>query len=87
MINLKILYFQSEFYYYQHQFTQTGKKNLKKEKKIMENPIDNFWKLKLENVKESLESNNFEVFIADNSVEASKIILEKIIQTIDIKSI
>ena len=53
----------------------------------MKNPIDNFWKLKLENVKESLESNNFEVFIADNSVEASKIVLEKIIPTIDIKSI
>ena len=53
----------------------------------MKNPIDNFWKLKLENVKEALESNNFEVFIADNSVEASKIVLEKIIPTIDIKSI
>jgi L-lactate utilization protein LutB len=53
----------------------------------MENPIDNFWKLKLENVKESLESNNFEVFIADNSVDASKIVLENIIPAIDIKSI
>lgn len=53
----------------------------------MKNPIDNFWKLKLENVKEALESNNFEVYIADNSVEASKIVLEKIIPTIDIRSI
>ncbi len=53
----------------------------------MKNPIDNFWKLKLENVKESLESNNFEVFIADNSVDASKIVLENIIPAIDIKSI
>ena len=53
----------------------------------MKNPIDNFWKFKLENVKESLESNNFEVFIADNSVDASKIVLEKIIPAIDIKSI
>jgi L-lactate utilization protein LutB len=53
----------------------------------MENPIDNYWKLKLENLKETLESNNFEVFIADNSVEASKIVLEKIIPTIYIKSI
>ena len=53
----------------------------------MKNPIDNFWKLKLENVKESLESNNFEVFIADNSVAASKIVLEKILPAIDIKSI
>ncbi len=53
----------------------------------MENPIDHFWKLKLENVKESLESNNFEVFIADNSVDASKIVLENIIPAMDIKSI
>ena len=53
----------------------------------MKNPIDNFWKLKLESVKESLESNNFEVFIADNSEDASKIVLENIIPAIDIKSI
>ena len=53
----------------------------------MKNPIDNYWKLKLENVKEALESNNFEVFIADNSVEASKIVLKNIIPAIDIKSI
>lgn len=53
----------------------------------MKNPIDNYWKLKLENVKEALESNNFEVFIADNSEEASKIVLEKIIPNANIKSI
>jgi len=53
----------------------------------MEKPIDNFWKLKLENVREALELNNFEVFIADNTKEASKIVLEKIIPSIDIKSI
>ncbi|MCK5099757.1 MAG: lactate utilization protein [Desulfobacteraceae bacterium] len=53
----------------------------------MKNPIDNYWKLKLENVKDSLESNNFEVFIADNSADASKIVLENIIPALDIKSI
>ncbi|NWH06030.1 lactate utilization protein [Desulfobacter latus] len=53
----------------------------------MKNPIDNYWKLKFENVKEALESNNFEVFIADNSKEASKIVLEKIIPNENIKSI
>ena len=52
----------------------------------MKNPIDNYWKLKLENVKEALESNYFEVFIADNSEEASKIVLEKIILNKNIKS-
>jgi L-lactate utilization protein LutB len=53
----------------------------------MKNPIDNYWKLKFKNVKEALESNNFEVFIADNSKEASKIVLEKIIPNENIKSI
>lgn len=52
----------------------------------MKNPIDNYWKLKLENVKEALESNNFEVFIADNSEEASKIVLEKMLLNENIKS-
>lgn len=52
----------------------------------MKNPIDNYWKLKLENVKEALESNNFEVFIADNSEEVSKIVLEKILFNENIKS-
>ena len=42
----------------------------------MKNPIDNFWKLKFKNVKAALESNNFEVFVADTSKEASKIVLE-----------
>jgi L-lactate utilization protein LutB len=53
----------------------------------MENPIDNYWKLKLENVKEALESNNFEVFIADNSEEACNIVLEKVIPNENIKSV
>nr|WP_320014201.1 lactate utilization protein [uncultured Desulfobacter sp.] len=53
----------------------------------MKNPIDNYWKLKLENVKKALESNNFEVFIADNSKEASKIVLEKMLLDENIKSI
>ncbi len=53
----------------------------------MKNPIDNFWRLKLENVKDTLEKNNFEVFIADNTAQASKIVLENIIPSIDIKSI
>lgn len=53
----------------------------------MKNPIDNFWKLKLEAVKEELESNNFEVFIADNTTDASAIVLENILPQLDIKSI
>ena len=52
----------------------------------MKNPIDHFWKLKLENVKETLESNNFEVFIADNSSEITSIVEDNIISSNDIKS-
>lgn len=53
----------------------------------MKNAIDNYWKLKFENVKNALESNNFEVFTADSSADASKIVLETIIPAMDIKSI
>ncbi len=53
----------------------------------MKDPINKFWNLKLEAVKEALEENNFEVFIAQNSQEASKLVLETIIPSIEIKSI
>ena len=53
----------------------------------MKHPIDHYWKLKLENVKTSLESNNFEVFIADTSAQASKIVLQDIIPAMNIGSI
>jgi len=53
----------------------------------MKNPIDNFWKLKLETVKAALELNNFEVFIADTSKDASKLVLDQIIPALDLKSI
>ena len=52
----------------------------------MENPIDHFWKLKLENVKEALESNNFKVFIADNSSEVTPLVKDNILSSNDIKS-
>jgi L-lactate utilization protein LutB len=52
----------------------------------MENPIDHFWKLKPENVKEALESNNFEVFIADNASDVTAIVQDNILSSDDIKS-
>jgi L-lactate utilization protein LutB len=45
----------------------------------MEQPIDNYWKLRLKGIKAALESNNFEVFIADHKDDARKIVLEEII--------
>ncbi len=53
----------------------------------MKHPIDHYWKLKLETLKEALESNNFEVFVADDSKMASKMVLETIIPALEIKSI
>lgn len=53
----------------------------------MKNPIDNYWMLKLETVKESLEKNNFEVHIAQSAAAAKDIALEKIIPGLEIKSV
>jgi len=53
----------------------------------MEKPIENFWDLRLKEVKAALESNNFEVFIAENVNEAKEIVEKDIIPKINPKSI
>ncbi|MBE9547193.1 MAG: lactate utilization protein [Proteobacteria bacterium] len=53
----------------------------------MDKSIKDFWRIKLADVKETLESNNFEAFLADNADEAKKIVLEEIIPGTDAKSI
>ncbi len=53
----------------------------------MANPIDNYWQLKLEAVKESLEKNNFEVHIADDASKAKDLALETIIPPLGAKSV
>ena len=45
----------------------------------MDHPIDNYWKLRLKDIKAALESNNFDVFLADSKDDARKIVLEEII--------
>jgi hypothetical protein len=45
----------------------------------MKNPIDNYWKVRLEAVKETLEKNNFEVFVVDTAADAKEIALSRII--------
>ena len=45
----------------------------------MDKPIDNFWKTRLTDLKNILDSNNFQAFVAENTDEAKKIVLEKII--------
>ncbi len=53
----------------------------------MKNPIDNYWQLKLEAVKENLENNNFEVHISESAEAAKALALDKIIPSLDIKSV
>jgi len=53
----------------------------------MENPINSYWKARLSIVRKNLESNNFDVFMAENLDEAKTIILEKIIPDNSAKSV
>lgn len=54
---------------------------------IMENSIEQYYRLKLQNCKTSLENNNFEVFLADNPDSAKNIIIKEILPTLDVKSV
>jgi len=45
----------------------------------MDKPIDNFWRTRLTDLKKVLDSNNFQTFVVENTDEAKKIVLEKII--------
>jgi len=53
----------------------------------MNTPINQYWQIRLDSVKEMLESNNFEVFLADNAAAAKKIVLEEIVPRAGAKSI
>lgn len=53
----------------------------------MKNPVDHYWNLKLEAVKENLENNHFEVFIAGNAKAAKETALTEIIPKLGIKSV
>lgn len=45
----------------------------------MENPVDNYWQLRLSALTVALEKNNFEVFLAKSGADAAQIVLEKIL--------
>ena len=53
----------------------------------MDKPIDHFWQIRLAEVKSALEANNFEVFLAQNSQEAHKLVLEEILPKTGAKSV
>jgi L-lactate utilization protein LutB len=53
----------------------------------MDNPIDNYWKLRLADLKAALESNNFDVYLAENKQEACKTVLEDIMPKLNAKTL
>ncbi|MBW2344206.1 MAG: lactate utilization protein [Deltaproteobacteria bacterium] len=53
----------------------------------MEKPIKNYWQKRLTDVKNALEGNNFEVFLANTAVDAREIVQKEIITRIDVKSV
>jgi L-lactate utilization protein LutB len=53
----------------------------------MDKPITNYWNKRLTDLKAALESNNFEVYLADNKDEAYKIVIEGILPPLNAKTI
>jgi L-lactate utilization protein LutB len=53
----------------------------------MEKPIANYWQGRLNHLKEALEANNFEVFLAQTGAEAKKIVQEQILPKTGAKTV
>lgn len=53
----------------------------------MDKPIEHYWDLRLNDLKKSLEANNFEVHLAADTDDAKKIVLEEILPKIEAKSV
>jgi L-lactate utilization protein LutB len=53
----------------------------------MEKPIENYWKGRLVGVKDALERNNFEAFLADNADKAKEIVQKEILVKTGAKSV
>lgn len=53
----------------------------------MDKPVENYWEIRLNEVKASLEANNFEVYLAKTREEAKKIVSEEILPKTGAKSI
>ncbi|HMK43253.1 MAG TPA: lactate utilization protein [Dissulfurispiraceae bacterium] len=53
----------------------------------MQNPVDNFWKVRLNILKEELESNNFEVFTVQSAADAKELVLHNLMPQIAPKTV
>ena len=53
----------------------------------MDKPVDHYWNIKLNTLKDNLEKNNFEVFIAQSLQDVRSIVMETLIPGIKPTSI
>jgi L-lactate utilization protein LutB len=53
----------------------------------MDNSINNFWEIRLKDTKAALIKNNFDVFIAENKTEASRMVFNEVLSSLPIQTI
>lgn len=53
----------------------------------MNDPIGNFWKMRLDELKIQLEKNNFGVFVVDTAAEAGKLVMENLLPASGAKTV
>jgi L-lactate utilization protein LutB len=53
----------------------------------MDKGLENYWQIRLADLKEALEANNFQVFIAKDAAEAKSLVLERILPATAAKSV
>jgi len=53
----------------------------------MDNSINNYWEIRLKALKESLNKNNFDVWIAENKAEASRMVFNEVLASLPIQTI
>ena len=53
----------------------------------MENPIEHYWKLRLSDLKNELEGNNFDAYLVGNTEEAGKLVHDEILPAVKPKSV
>ncbi|MEJ2167401.1 MAG: lactate utilization protein [Desulfobacterales bacterium] len=53
----------------------------------MDKPIENYWRLRLADLKTALESNNFDVYLAEDCEGACSIVLKDILPKLDARSV
>lgn len=53
----------------------------------MDKPTEQYWHRRLADLKKALEANNFEVFLAENAVDARRVVLEDILPRTGAKSV